>query len=47
MLISVSSEDKAVGRKVIWAEKIDDNTFICPKCKNRKIIIIYIYMLAR
>ena len=41
MLISVSIEDKVIREKVMWAEKTDDDSFICPKCKNGNVNIVY------
>ena len=41
MRISVTLEDKAFRKQIMWAEKTDNDTFICPKCKKGKVDIIY------
>lgn len=41
MLISVTLEEKSTERKVIWAEKIDNDSFMCPKCQKGSVKIIY------
>ena len=41
MKISVTIKEKTLGEKVMWAEKTDQNSFVCPKCQKREISIIY------
>ncbi len=41
MKISVSIDDRVLGKKMMWAEKKENDTFICPKCKDGEIIITY------
>ena len=41
MRVSVTLGDKEFRKKIMWAEKTDDDTFICPKCQAGKVNIIY------
>ena len=41
MLISVTLEEKLSRKKIVWAQKNDDDSFICPRCQEGIVTILY------